>query len=496
MLEKDTGKKLYYKFIFYFITGVFSVAFFTLLLLTNGYSMRGLLYAQRDQTFMDFFNSMLSTIGNPYEHYSFYPPFAMMFYKLLLMLVPQATLDKVVTSESSTAFSTDVKLYQQLYFPFIIYALLSLTMLFFAIKSAKKGSVGEVSAFIFLTMLSAPMLFMYERANNLIIPLALLLFFIANKDSGKRWQRELAIVALALATAFKIYPAVFALMLVHERRFKDVLKTGLYTALLTVPPVFIFFGGFDSIKMIAENLLIYDGKHSLEIGSQLNFAKMIIFPLTNSRLSNDTLLAAGGFFKVVLTVFAAIGAVFAKKEWQRAALCCAIIYGYQATCTTYLLALFIIPIILLLDGEHEQTPVGTASIVLMTLTQALLISINPLTREFSRDLITKITSYAVLLLTVILTVRGCLDCVSTLSEALKLKKGFIFGALAAIFAGTCFITLFIGDDSLLRLIDPGVFPDGTVKNLAFVGILIVLVAVLLLIRYTVVTKREKAGKSE
>ena len=139
MLEKDTGKKLYYKFIFYFITGVFSVAFFTLLLLTNGYSMRGLLYAQRDQTFMDFFNSMLSTIGNPYEHYSFYPPFAMMFYKLLLMLVPQATLDKVVTSESSTAFSTDVKLYQQLYFPFIIYALLSLTMLFVAIKSAKKA---------------------------------------------------------------------------------------------------------------------------------------------------------------------------------------------------------------------------------------------------------------------------------------------------------------------------------------------------------------------
>ncbi|MBP5765351.1 MAG: hypothetical protein J6X47_00020, partial [Clostridia bacterium] len=64
--------------------------------------------------------------------------------------------------------------------------------------------------------------------------------------------------------------------------------------------------------------------------------------------------------------------------------------------------------------------------------------------------------------------------------------------LAAIFAGTCFITLFIGDDSLLRLIDPGVFPDGTVKNLAFVGILIVLVAVLLLIRYTVVTKREKS----
>ena len=335
------------------------------------------------------------------------------------------------------------------------------------------------------------MLFMYERANNLIIPLAFLLFFIANKDSEKRWQRELAIVALALAAAFKIYPAVFALMLVHEKRFKDVLKTVLYTAVLTIPPVFIFFGGFDSIKMIAENILIYDGKHSLEIGSQLNFAKMIIFPFTNSRLSNDTLLAAGSFFKVVLTVFAAIGAVFAKKEWQRAALCCAIIYGYQATCTTYLLALFIIPIILLLDGEHEQTTIGTASIVLMTLTQALLISINPLTREFSRDLITKITSYAVLLLTVVLTVRGCLDCVSTLSEALKLKKGFIFGALAAIFAGTCFITLFIGD-SLLRLIDPGVFPDGTVKNLAFVGILIVLVAVLLLIRYTVVTKRKKS----
>ena len=441
--------------------------------------------------FKDFFNSMLSTIGNPYEHYSFYPPFAMMIYRLLLILVPQAALDKVVTSDSSTSFSPDVKLYQQLYFPFIIYALVSLTMLFFAIKAAKKGTVGEVAAFVFLTMLSAPAIFMYERANNIIIPLAFLLFFIANKDSEKRWQRELAVVSLAVAVAFKIYPVVFALMLVREKRFKDILKMLLYTAVLTVPPMFVFFGGFDGFRMLFENLMIYDGKHSLEIGAQLNFAKMIIFPLTNSSLSNETLLAAGNAFGATVAVFAAIGAVFAKKAWQRAALCCAIIYGCQATCATYLLTLFIIPIILLLDGENEQTPVGTVSIVLMTLTQALLVSINPATREFTRDIITKITSYAVLVLTVLLTVRGCLDCVSTLSDALKLKKGFIFGALAVIFAGTCFVTLFVGDDSLLRLVDTGFFPDGTVKNLALVGILAAVVAILLLIRYTVVRKHEK-----
>ena len=486
-LKKD-GNKTYYKIIFYFLSGVFAASFFILLLTTGGYAARGILFASREQTFMDFFNSLLSASDNPYEHYSFYPPFAMLFYKLLLLMVPQKVLDRVVVSRAATSFSPDAKLFQQLYFPFILYSLLTVILLFFVLKSAKSGALGEKIAFTFLAFTSAPMLFMLERANNIVIPLFLLIWFVKNKDSESRLRRELALAALGVAAAFKIYPIVFCALLLHEKRVKDILKAAAYFLVLTLPPLFIFFGGFGSIKLIFGNLAIYGGKHGLAIGSQLNFAKTVIFPFTFSSLSSELLLSIGHAFKVIVTVFACIGAVFAKKEWQRAALVCCLIYGYPGACSTYLLTLFIIPIMLLLDGENENSFVSYASLVLMTITQILLVVPDPFTCAFTRDVPTKVTSYAVLVLTALLSAKGCLDLIDSAARHLKIKKyvGAIAGIILA--AGILAVVLFLGPTSVFRLVEfPGI--PGLFVNIIFCGGLLLVLVISAFIRYTVVKKR-------
>ena len=487
------GSRTYYKIVFYFLSGVFAASFFILLLTTGGYAARGILFASREQTFMDFFNSLLSTADDPYEHYSFYPPFAMLFYKLMLLMVPEKVLDRVIVSKAATSFSPDAKLFQQLYFPFILYSLLTVILLFFALRSAKSGALGERIAFVFLAFTSAPMLFMFERANNLIIPLFLLIFFVKNKNSEKMLRRELALAALGVAAAFKIYPLLFCALLLHEKRVKDILKVFLYFIVLTLPPLFLFFGGFGSIKLIFGNLAIYGGKHGLAIGSQLNFAKTVIFPFTFTKVSSRLLLSIGQSFKVVVTVFACIGAVFAKKEWQRAALVCCLIYGYPAACSTYLLTLFIIPIMLLLDNENENSFTGYASILLMTVTQLLIVIPDPFTGAFTRDVPTKITSYAILLLTVILSARGCLDLADRASSQLKIKKrvAVIAGILLA--AGILATVLFIGRSSVFGLVALGGLP-GLFVNIIFCGGLLAALVISAAIRYTVVRKKEHGSQ--
>ncbi|MBP1588478.1 MAG: DUF2029 domain-containing protein [Clostridia bacterium] len=481
--------KTYYKTVFYFISGVFAASFFILLLTTGGYAARGILFASREQTFMDFFNSLLSTSKNPYENYSFYPPFAMLCYKLLLYMVPGKVLDRVIVSRSATSFSPDAKLFQQLYFPFILYSLLTVILLFFALKSAKSGKTAERVAFIFLAFTSAPMLFMLERANNIIIPLFLLIYFVKQKDSERRLNRELALAALGVAAAFKIYPILFCALLLHEKRIKDILKVAAYFLVLSIPPIFIFFGGIGSFRMIVENLAIYGDKHGLAIGSQLNFAKTVIFPFTYSTVSSDLLLRIGQAFKVTVTLFASVGAVFARKEWQRAALVCCIIYGYPAACSTYLLTFFLIPIMLLLDTEKENSPVSYASLVLMTLTQILLVVPNPLTGAFTRDVPTKVTSYAIILLTVLLSAKGCLDAADAAAQHLKVRKSVCIFAEILLTAGVLAVVLLLGRSSVFGLVKiPGL--SGLLVNLIFCGGLLLALVILAAIRYTVVRRKK------
>ena len=68
--------------------------------------------------------------------------------------------------------------------------------------------------------------------------------------------REAGLVALALATALKLYPVVFAWMLLTEKRYREILRLVLYTAVLFIAPSF-FFGGPVCFLWMAFNALLF-----------------------------------------------------------------------------------------------------------------------------------------------------------------------------------------------------------------------------------------------
>ena len=91
-------------------------------------------------------------------------------------------------------------------------------------------------------MLSFPFLYLFERGNILLLTFVLVLIFLVFGDSPSRTRRELALLALAAAAALKLYPAIFALFLLRDKRYRELGRVILYFLLLSVLPTF-FFGG-------------------------------------------------------------------------------------------------------------------------------------------------------------------------------------------------------------------------------------------------------------
>ncbi len=465
-----TTKKTYYKEVFYISMLASALIFIIALFMTGGEAMGSLLFHGNDNTFMDFFNSLLYNLNDPYENSVFYPPLSTIMYKALLLLVPKEAIETYIYAPHSTAFNTTIKLRQEFLVPFILYFIVTFVALYVVLKNAKKGSLGEKLLFTFIIITSAPMVFLFERANNIIVVLIALLTFLGLYRSDSRIMREISLIALGVAITTKMYPIVFCALLFKDKRYKDIIKVGIYTFLLFFVPFFLFYDGMESIRLMLSNLNGFSGASSLNTGVQLNFAKMIVLPLSQfNGISNELLEAAGEFFRIAMMFIAVPAVLFTKKDWKCAALCCCIIYGYQGTCATYLLTMFCIPIMLMLDGEKEHSVKNYFCLAFMILTQCYMVSINPMNGEFTRYVSTKVSSYAVMFLTIILSIDGLRNMFRLLIEKHGISKKTCTILSLCSSAIVLFATLFVVPGSILNLVNlPTVNRlSAHTKNMAF-----------------------------
>lgn len=120
-----------------------------------------------------------------------------------------------------------------------------LSMILLGEKSAGREARGEAWLMAGAMAASAPFILNLERANLIWIPAAGILLFLAWYDAESTWKRNGALLALAIACAFKLTPAVFALVLVKNRRWKDFLLVAILTTVLIVVP-FALCGGMST----------------------------------------------------------------------------------------------------------------------------------------------------------------------------------------------------------------------------------------------------------
>lgn len=336
------------KFVFYFssISSIF--AFLISGLITRGYSFYNLFIPDRTNFFMDFFNVLHSLYRGPYTNDFIYPPLPFLFYKILLRLIPYEFVER------GPFTLRDIQAGQLV---FLFYSMVTLLVLFALLMEIKKGIRFEKYIFMFITLFSAPFLFQFERANIILVSFLFLMFFVFFNNSKNKIIRELSLWSLAIATGIKIYPAIFGLLLLKQKRFNDALRTLFYGLMLFTLP-FFFLGGLNNFNLFIENL-ISTSEYALNwgVGFSVNIQNMtrIVFSLFGDNSNNPVLFAK---LISILVLITGIYAAFKSSGWKAVSILTLLMILVPSISFEYVLIFMLIPLIMFLDKEKKLTKVN------------------------------------------------------------------------------------------------------------------------------------------
>lgn len=287
---------------------------------------------------------MYDTIGRrPYEKGVIYPPICYLMYYIFLRMIPIEQ-----TGLGSVAFKT----FQAPMLALAFYEFISVGIFILCLFKMKKGNNREKILFLITTFMSIPFLFTFERGNIIFVALICLMLFMCFKDSENKLLREFALVSLALSAAIKIYPAIFGLILIKEKKWKEIIRVIIYGIIVFFVP-FMFFGGFSEVIEFVYNLTQTTGEFSISyVINRMNFSAAIeeisnIFGLENIELISKTAIG-------VIFVLSCITSLLSKENWKAYALIVCLIVGIPGISFTYTAIFFVIPLIYFLDNNDKR----------------------------------------------------------------------------------------------------------------------------------------------
>lgn len=131
---------------------------------------------------------------------------------------------------------------------FIVYTMLFMYafIIFAVLFTYPKNSKKHISELLIISLLTYPILFTLDRGNPesyVFISLLGFIYFYEKKEY------LLTVIFLSSAIAMKLFPIVFVIIYLSDKKYKEVLLTGLFTCILTIFSLLFFKGG------IYENLV-------------------------------------------------------------------------------------------------------------------------------------------------------------------------------------------------------------------------------------------------
>lgn len=336
--------------IFFLILLVTLIIFFISIPLTHFNSLRLYLW-KAGSSFYDFFESVKNNIywnrGKCYENGSIYPPLANLFYAVITRCMSVETLRKL---ESLSDYNK-IKALQECSFFFIVYT--SITLLFFYLICTewKKGTKLEKNVFTIAMLFTVPFLYQFERANIIFVALLFTMVFFLWKDSENKVLRELSYISLAVAAGLKIYPALFGVLIVREKKYKDAIRLLLYGIGVFILP-FVFYGGFQNVSVLLENIMKTSDTFSMtRVGCQLDYVTILkhLFAFCGGNSIFIGKVIRGAF------IFLGVWAIFGlKQKWKMTLLLTCIVLGFPSISYVYTAIFMIIPIVMYLDSANKK----------------------------------------------------------------------------------------------------------------------------------------------
>ena len=311
--------------------------------LSNGVTVSNLLF-NKDDVFMDFFNSVVDCSGDAYgESGVIYPPLVVLFYKFCSMFF---NIDSMKASEvRETSLGMII---------FVCFTIVSYILFAKLIYKYKNGSFANKSLFAFFTLFSFPMIYLIERGNIIVLVLPLLLYFVNEYDSDVKYKRHLAYICLAISVAIKIYPVFFGLLLLKKKKnFKNILLCIFYGAVFFFVP-FIFVGGFSQLGVLIHNILYTSSMFgSKGFGFKVSISNT--FSLFGHVFNHVRLFETAGTMFLIITVLGGLFLILFNKwneDWKIYAVISLIIILVPGFSYIYSVAYMIIPLLFFLNKKE------------------------------------------------------------------------------------------------------------------------------------------------
>lgn len=352
------------KSIFYGVMILSIFIYFLVLVLSKGRVGKGIFFVDSNDTFMDFFNVVYMNYGMDPIPKNIYPPFA-----ALLMLPFYSIIPREIVVNGSLA----IRASQAGLISLFLFIISSVYFLLVAVDYSKKGGFVEKKVISFIILFSMPFLYQFERQNLIIFSLIFLMGFIFLKDSENRYIREIALISLACSACIKVYPAIFGLLLIKEKRYKESIRAIIYGLIIFIVPFFIF-GGLDKISDLIKNILsTNENFYSLGFGLKVDMINLLRILGYYLGISDDIVIRFGEKFVYLLLAISIPALLFLKSKWKTIALLTCIIVSTPNFSWTYTLIYFIIPIILFLDTNESR---GRSDYIFLITFLAILIPIE------------------------------------------------------------------------------------------------------------------------
>lgn len=318
--------------VYFIILMGLSLAIFIITCLILGYThFTSIFFKHGKDLFMDFFNSVRDVFqgtGAYTQRRVIYPPMANLIFLIFQKLIPD--------EYSATSFN---ERYQWVNYPAailscMVFVCLCVLLFIIAFNCMLPKCNKKKALIMFFIVMNVPMLFMIARANILILAIAALAVYAFTYDSESKLSRELGLLALAFSFSLKLYPAVFGIFLLIDKRYKETVRCIIYALLFLLLPS-LFFGGPICIVWMIENIFSFSSRTT----GWAYFSEFLHIP----ELTLKIIL----FMVLILSVVCLIISSCIKKvRWKRLLFVCTILMCVPSIHALYAWEFLLIPLIM------------------------------------------------------------------------------------------------------------------------------------------------------
>lgn len=409
---RDNKNQINTTYLFLFICGILLLLALGYTIFKSGEPLKTLIWnGETHGLFPDFYESLRDARSRePYNTQAIYPAIVYAFLYLVSRMIPGDYNDwhSVATSQLGVVMAI------------VIFMIATALIWLYISKTLELNNISSM-LFLLVFLMSPAYIFMIERGNLVIFSLLFLMVYLYYYDSEQAVLREISLISLALAFSFKLYPVVFGLLLLKDKRFKEAIRTAIYGSVFFVVP-FVFMGGLSGIGKMIENITSISNR-TLVNNNGFGYGYKVNIENFSSAFFECMGWKGNIDLGVVLTVISLLVmlfiVLFSKQRWQRilgCSLMCVLIPGFS---WMYNVLYLLLPLVYFMK-ENSQV---TRRNVICTILFALIFS--PLPYGYIADSLPGANKISISTLTVFISLLAIMGIsfIDTCIVLMSNKKG-------------------------------------------------------------------------